>query len=182
MKLSEKVMNEAGISAEELHRRIKKAEMWHNPLNYSSGKDIAAENGWEYLFTDALLLENRGRRYYFKFHDYDLTDVDTCYRAFKSCKNFKEYSRVWMKHAPKGINRPEIYLLALVGMTVKGFKHEENVISELLSRGHTVSPSSPAEDLQGIDLWVDGEPVQVKSPNTFRNMKKEHKTIKTIGA
>lgn len=181
-KLSEKVMKEAGIDSKELLKRIRKAQQYHNPLNYSSGTDIAEENGWSYLFTDALEMENAGRRYYFKFHDYDLTDVDTCYRAFKNCRNFKKYSKIWMKHAPKGVNRPEIYLLALVEMTVRGFKHEENVIDQLVSRGHEVIASSAADDLKGVDIWVDGKPVQIKSLGTFRNMKDEHKTIETIGA
>lgn len=177
-----RVMKEAGITSEELHRRIKKAQMFHNPLNYDDGNTIAEKNGWDYLFTDALEMEGAGRRYYFRFHDYDLTDVDTTYTAFKECRNFKKYSKIWKKHAPAGLKNPAIYLLMLVEMTVRGFKHEKTVMEALRAAGHEITPSSPEEDLQGVDFYKDGKPVQLKSPNTFRNMTIDLLEIETIGA
>lgn len=181
-KLVLKVMKNSNMTVGELYKKIKLAQKWHNPLNYDNGNTIAEENGWEYLFTEALEKEGLGRRYYFRFHDYDLTDVNTTYRAFKNCKNFKKYSKVWSKHAPAGLQRPEIYLLALVEMTVRGFKHEKTVMDALRAAGHEITPSSPEEDLKGIDFWKDGKPVQLKSPNTFKNMKLDNLEIEILGA
>ena len=180
-KLSEQIKAKYNLTHEELGEMIKKAQLWHNPLNYSNGDDLKEKYGWDNTFTEALEYERAGNRYYFKFHDYDLTDIDTTYDAFRNCKNFEKYSKIWKKHAPKGLKSPAIYLLALVEMTVKGFRHEQAVIEKLVREGNEVRVSTAEEDIKGVDIWVNGEAYQIKSEKTLKGMKQYDKGIKVIG-
>ena len=175
--LVNKIIAESDITNEELLKRVKLAQLWHNPRNYSDGNDLKEFYNWTHTFTDALEEEGLGHRYYFAFKDYDLTDVNICYQAFLNCKNFKKYCKVWKKYAPEGLKNPAIYLLAIVELTTRGFSHEKDVKIKLEKAGKKVIEATPEEDLKGIDFWVDGSPIQVKSPATFKNMKKINYTV-----
>lgn len=161
-----RILTETNVTEEILLKKIKAAQAWHNPMNYDNGEGIKEKYGWKTLFTDHI----KGHRYYFKFHDYDLTDVDVCLNAFKNCDNYKKYLSIWKRHAPKGLRSELIYLLAITEMTTKGFTHEKNVVKRLQEQGHDVRISTPEEDLRGIDIWVDGIAQQIKSKATAYNM------------
>jgi hypothetical protein len=118
------------------------------------------------MFDDALKKEGLGHRDYFDFHSIDMTDVNLVFESFLECKNWNRYVRVWKKYSPQEFNNKWIYLLAIVSMSVKGFIHEGNEEQKYRDAGHDVRKSTPAEDRRGIDLWVDGEPKQIKSPAT----------------
>jgi hypothetical protein len=131
------------------------------------GTPIKEEHDWDYMFTDALRSYGIKKRYYFNFHgDIDMTDVDAVYTAYRDCKNFEKYSTIWRDWAPEEFNSNRIYLLALVSMSVEGFLHEEAEAKRYRDAGHDVRKSTHAEDLKGVDLWVDEKAVQVKSPAT----------------
>jgi hypothetical protein len=161
-----------GWSEEELDEKIKLAELWHNPLNVDDGSPIKAKYGWDIMFDEALEAAGRGHRYYFRFHDIDMGNVDKVFSKFLNCPNWESYCSIWEKYAPREFNSRWIYLLAVVRMSVKGFKYEEKEAERLRSLGHDVRKSTPEEDLKGIDMWVDGKQHQVKSPATQRMIDK----------
>lgn len=167
------LQEKTGLSDEELNKRIKLAQMWHNPLNYSSGKDLKKKYGWDIIFTEALTKEGMGRRRYFEFHEHDMTDVNKVFNNFRNCRNWDRYKTIWKKYAPKEIKAEAYYILAVTEMSVKGFKHEKKELDRLRKSGKTVRESTYEEDLRGIDAWVDGKPIQIKSPATQAMMDRE---------
>lgn len=172
--LFDAILEKSGMSSDELNRLINLARLWHNPLNVDNGKPLKEKYGWGYMFTDVLRSYGINKRYYFNFHgDIDMTDVDAVYVAYRDSKAFKRYTHIWREWAPIEFNSNRIFLLALVSMSVKGFKHEEAEAQRYRDEGCDVRKSTHAEDLKGIDLWVDGEPVQIKSPATQRMIDKE---------
>lgn len=161
------VRNHTGISIQELDRRIKLAQLWHNPMNVDNGEPLKEKYGWDIMFTDALRKEKIWKRDYFDFHgDIDMADVDLVFESFLECDNWNKYCRIWRENAPKEFNNKWIYLLALVEMTVRGLIHEGKEIQKSRDAGHDVRMSTPAEDRKGTDFWEDGKPIQVKSPAT----------------
>lgn len=172
LKLYKYLQESKGWSNAAMSNAIKLAQLWHNPLNFDDGSPLKRKYEWDYLFTEALKKERLGNRYYFRFHDYDMTNADEVMFAFQDCPNWKKYVRVWKKYAPAGLRSEAIFLLAVTSMTVKGFKHEEEVAEAHRKAGHTVIKSTPEEDLAGVDFWSDGQPIQVKSPATAAAIKK----------
>lgn len=181
MKLTyDKVINKIlsiGITEEELKEKIYLAQQWHNPLNYDDGSSIKKKHGWNNLFSDYFKDEGR---FYFYFHNHDMTDIDNVINLFYNCPNFKKYSKIWKSQAPVGLKSPLLYLVAITAMTVKGFKHEEYMINRLKQLGHKVETSSGRDDYRGVDIYVDGQAVQLKSPKTLKNMKSELNGIKIM--
>lgn len=171
LELRKKVMERRGIDEDRLNLLIKNAQLWHNPLNFDKGQKLKAKLGVEYMFDEALKRERMGNRRYFPFHDHDMTDPDNVMFLFRSCPNWKRYNQVWAKYAPRGLRSEVIYLLAVTEMSVRGFKHEKAKIAELREAGHDVIESSYQQDLAGIDIFVDGEPMQIKSPATAKAMR-----------
>ena len=163
--LRNSIKRDHSITDAQLEKAVKYMQMWHNPLNFSNGEDIKQKYGFSKLFTDWLQELGLGKRYYFRFHDYDMTNADEVLRGFITCENWHTYAYVVKNHAPKGMRSERLFLLALVEMTVRGFKHEKEVV-EKLSIEYEVIISTPEEDLAGVDAWVDGRAVQIKSPAT----------------
>lgn len=148
---------------------VKKAELFHNPLNFDSGDSIKKQLGVEKLFSDALNERGIRGRFYFYFHDVDCTSAPTLVFAFATCRNFKRYSTIWEDTAPYDISAPIIYLTALVSMTWKGMRHEEEKIKEM---GLTAS-SGNDDYAGGVDaISDDGVKYQVKSPATVAAMRR----------
>lgn len=159
------------INDDQLNELIKYAQLWHNPLNYDNGDALWVE--YEFMglmFNEALEKEGMGHRYYFDFRKHDMTDPNTVMFLFLRNKNFRKYIPVWKKHAPVKISSSWIYLLAVTEMSVKGFKHEAEVVEKLKEDGHEVRYGTAAEDLKGVDIYVNGRPKQIKSPATARKM------------
>jgi hypothetical protein len=165
--IREAVKKRNGWSERDLDSYIKKAQLWHNPKNHDTGDDIREKLGVKVLWDEALALEGLGNRYYFPFHDYEMTDIEEVMKLFKFCRNWNRYYQVWKKYAPKGCRNEAIYLLAVAQMSVKGFKNEEKEMDKLRAQGYDVRKSTAAEDAMGIDAWIDGEPVQFKSERTY---------------
>lgn len=166
-KIKNNLKEELNIDEVEYRKRIQEAQYFHNPLNFDSGDEFRDMLGVEKLFTDYLT----EKRYYFPFHEVDMTDEDVVIAHFFYSKGFKKYSKIWKKHAPDNISHLKIYLLAITEMSVKGFKHEETELEQYRKQGKEVKVSSAQEDYYGIDAYVDGEPIQIKSPGTVRAMK-----------
>lgn len=166
------LMTRESWTQKEYESRIRLAQLWHNPLNFDDGEEIKIRYGWSSLFTEERVRHGLGkRRFYFNFRDYDMTDTETVFQAFFHCENFPAYSRLWNRTAPREIRSKALYLLAITEMSVKGFKHEEKVLKEISDSGRSVIRSTAEEDYRGVDAWVDGKPIQIKSPATARRMK-----------
>lgn len=147
----------------ELTELLEKAKAWHNPMNYDDGSGIRKKYGWKKLFTDRL----HGKRYYFPFHDLPDHSHDTILAHFIACKKMVVYLDKWYIYAPREIMDTLLYITAIVEMTYDGMSHEQKVAQQYKDNGHSVRVSTSEEDYsEGIDLWVDNEPVQVKSPAT----------------
>ena len=157
------------ITRAEFGALVKKAELFHNPLNFDDGGSIKKQLGVEKLFSEALSDRGIRQRFYFYFHNVDCTSTQVLVFEFATCRNFKRYSKIWEDVAPSDISAPIIYLTALVSMTWKGMRHEEETIKKM---GLTAS-SGDADYSGGIDA-VDGNGVkyQVKSPATVAAMRR----------
>ena len=169
----EKILNrlEDLYGVARVQKAIADSKLFWNPLNYDDGADIADYFDVDHLMDYWIMKETGRNRWLFGFHDYaleDLSDPDFVLDKIKSCKNWKKYADIWMRRAPKRLRNKGILLIALTEITVKGFKAENAFKERMEAAGHDVRLSTPAEDARGIDFWVDGQPVQVKSERTLR--------------
>lgn len=156
------IMDNNGWDEAEMKRISHLGQLWHNPMNFSNGDDLKIKYGWDSLFTDFLT----GSRYYFRFHDYDLTDHDIVINKFRNCNNWSKYSKIWVENAPEMFASEAMFALVVTDMTVKGFRYEKKVVEKIRATGAEVVMSTPEDDLRGIDAYVNGKPIQIKSPGT----------------
>ena len=163
----EVVKQRKGWSDRNLARASFIGQLFHNPLNFDNGDPIKKHFGWDVLFTDVL----DGHRYYFDFHNYDLTNPDVVIKQFRKCANWKKYTAVWNEWAPMSLASEEMYAIVVTDMTVKGFLYEQKFLAELQAMGVAITLSTPKEDLAGIDAYADGKAIQIKSPATARRMR-----------
>ncbi len=162
-------MRDHNLSRYEFGALVKKAELFHNPLNFDNGDSIKKQLGVEKLFSEALNERGVKHRFYFYFHNVDCTSTKTLVFEFATCHNFKRFSKIWEETAPSDVSSPIIYLTALVSMTWKGMRHEEETINKM---GLTAS-SGNDDYAGGIDaVDDDGVKYQVKSPATVAAMRR----------
>jgi len=160
------------ITSERLEEILYIAKQYWNPRNYDKGEPIMKKYGWVRLFDAELRRYGYGKRFFFYFKDYtydQMSDADTVMTLFKNSPNFRKYAALWKAEAPSEINSTALMLVMLTEITVKGQKREASELEKLRKAGKTVIPSTGREDyLKGIDAWVDGKPVQIKSEATQR--------------
>lgn len=165
-------MDNRKIDETEFYYRLKMAELWHNPFNAADGgQGIKKEFDWKILFDDAREYELGTRsRYYFKFKEFDMTNIEVVAYKFYNCSNYKRYLKVWKQYAPEEFNSEVFFLYSLCSFTVRGFDNENKIISN-----NGWKKSSFEEDyINGIDAFdKNGNPQQIKSPGTNKVIKKQ---------
>ena len=156
-----------------LPARLEFARLYWGPRNYSR-HDLKKELDVELLFDEWIKIETGRNRWLLSFHDEisDMSDPNEVMEAILHCKNWKRYAEIWKRRAPRHIRSPWIMLYAVVDMTTQGGRTENNYEDDMKKKGHTVERASSADDARGIDFWVDGKPVQVKSAKTKAGAKR----------
>lgn len=153
-----------------LPKRLEFARLYWNPRNFDKGGPIKKKLDVEILFDEWIKISTGKNRWLLNFHDEieDMSDPQEVMEAILRCKNWSRYSELWKRRAPRFVRSKFILLYALVDMTVQGGRSERVFEDRMRSEGRDVRKSSSAEDAAGIDFFVDGVPVQVKSEGTLR--------------
>lgn len=159
------------LAGDNFDSTVRRARLYWNPRNFDGGDNIRRALRVNELF-DAVIKRGTGRnRWLFNFHDLsmeEMADPQTVMEAFLNCKNWSRYSELWMEHAPKDLRHRAILLYAITDMTVQGGRKEWSFFNNMKKRGHKVEKSTAVDDANGVDFYVDGKPVQVKSEATIK--------------
>lgn len=170
-KMVETIIKKCGKKSAE--KRLRYASLYWGPRNYSQ-KSIKEELGQDILFDEWIRIETGRNRWLLNFHDeiQDMSDPQEVMEAIVNCRNWPIYAKLWRKKAPGYVRSPWILLWALVDITVIGGKSENEFEQRMLAEGREVRRSTSAEDAAGVDFWVDGKPIQVKSKGTKAGAKR----------
>ena len=167
-KLEEKV-------GESLPDRLEFARLYWGPRNFDQ-RSIKDKLGVEVLFDEWIRIITGRNRWLFGFHDLkDMSDPQEVMEAILASSNWKRYSNLWKRKAPRYVRSTFLLLYALVDMTTQGGTTEQKFVEEQEAAGRKVEKSTAVDDARGIDFYVDGKPVQVKSKGTKAAAKRHGK-------
>ena len=157
-------------------KRLRWARLYWGPRNYDRSS-IKEELSTDLLFDEWIKIETGRNRWLLSFHDEisDMSDREAIMRAILECKNWPVYYKLWEQKANRLIRHKWILLYALVDMTAQGGETENAFERKMREEGRNVERASSADDARGIDFWVDGKPVQVKSAGTKTGAKRRGK-------